>query len=305
METTTTIQVLRSTIGNPVTRKILSGLGYCEKCGKNRIEIALELYLGIRKDACLKCMVAEKTLRGIIIAGGKVFGVSEDNIKQQFSDPSWRKGLANVLTGISYFGVQKPFVTGAPFLIVWDITYACNLKCKHCYANAGKRLSDELTTKEAKHVIDKLDKVSVPILAFSGGEPLVRKDIFQLTKYAHDKGIYISIATNGTLITKEKAKKMKKAGVGFVQISLDGASPKTHDSFRGINGVFDKTIKGIKNCVKENLWVNVATTATKHNYKEISKIIDLCEDLGVKWFMVYNFIPTGRGKFILKNDLTL
>ena len=97
---------------------------------------------------------------------------------------------------------------------------------------------------------------------------------------------------------------MKEAGVGFVQISLDGASAHTHDSFRGINGMFDKTINGIKNCVEENLWVNIATTATKHNYKEISKIIDLCENLGVKWFMVYNFIPTGRGKFILKNDLS-
>lgn len=304
METTTTIQVLKSTIGNPITRKILSGLGYCEVCGKNRIEVALELFVGIRKDACLKCKLAEKTLKGILKTGGKAFGVNEDNLKEQFNHSSWRKGLANVLTGIAHYGVQKPFITGAPLLIVWDITYACNLKCKHCYANAGKKLADELTTQEAKQVIDKLDRISVPILAFSGGEPLVRKDIFELTKYAHNKGIYTSLATNGTLITREKARNMKKAGVGFVQISLDGASSKTHDSFRGINGVFDKTIQGIKNCVEEDFWVNIATTATKYNYNEIPKIIDLCERLGVKWFMVYNFIPTGRGKFISENDLS-
>ena len=139
METTTTIQVLKSTIGNPITRKILSGLGYCDICGKNRIEVALELYVGIRKDACLKCKLAEKTLKGILKTGGKAFGVNEDTLKEQFSHSSWRKGLANVLTGIAYYGVQKPFITGAPLLIVWDVTYACNLKCKHCYAKAGKK----------------------------------------------------------------------------------------------------------------------------------------------------------------------
>ena len=97
---------------------------------------------------------------------------------------------------------------------------------------------------------------------------------------------------------------MKKANIEFIQISLDGANVETHDNFRGVEGVFDKTIQGIKNCVDENLWVNIATTATKYNYREIPNIINLCENLGVKWFMVYNFIPTGRGKFILKNDLT-
>jgi len=112
------------------------------------------------------------------------------------------------------------------------------------------------------------------------------------------------MATNATLITKEKAREMKKAGVEFVQISLDGADAKTHDEFRGIKGVFNKTIEGIKNCVNEGFFVNIATTATKYNYKEIPKIIDLCEELGVNWFMAYNFVPTGRGTFIAENDLS-
>lgn len=268
------------------------------------MEVALELYTGVRKDACFKCKLAEKTIRGILKTGGKAFGVDPKALKEQFSNPSWRKGLANVLTGIAHFGVQRPFVSGAPFLVVWDITYACNLKCKHCYASAGKSLEDELTTGEAKQVIDKLDHASVPIIAFSGGEPLVRKDIFKLTKYAHDKGIYVAVATSATLITKEKAREMKEAGIRFTQISLDGATAETHDNFRGINGVYEKTIQGIKNCVNEGFFVNIATTATKYNYEEIPKIIDLCEELGVNWFMLYNFVPTGRGEFIVKNDLT-
>jgi radical SAM protein with 4Fe4S-binding SPASM domain len=304
LETTTTIQILKSTIGNPLTRRILSGFGFCETCGKNSIEVALELYTNTRNDACLKCKLAEKTIRSILKTGSKAFGVDSTVIREQFSHPSWRKGLANVLTGIARFGIQRPFISGAPFLVVWDITYACNLKCKHCYASAGKSLENELTTEEAKQVIDKLDRATVPIIAFSGGEPLVRKDIFELTQYAADKGIYVAIATNATLITKEKAREMKDAGVRFIQISLDGANAETHDNFRGINGVYEKTIQGINNCVNEGFFVNIAATATKYNYQEIPKIIDLCEQLNVNWFMLYNFVPTGRGEFIAENDLT-
>lgn len=305
METVSTIQLLRSTIGNPFSRNILNKIScYCKTCKKNRTDVALELFTGVRKNACFKCKLAEKALAGILLTGGKTFGIKKDQLKEKFSNPSWRKALSLVLRGIADYGVNKPFITGAPFLVVWDVTYSCNLKCKHCYANAGKKLEDELSTDEAKRVIDILDESSVPIISFSGGEPLVRPDIFELTRYATDKGIYAAIATNGTLITKEKAKEMKKAGIAFTQISLDGAIAKTHDSFRGIDGVFDKTIKGIQNAVEEGFFVNVATTATKNNYKEIPKIIDLCKDLKVEWFMIYNFVPTGRGEFISNNDLS-
>jgi len=304
METTTTVQILKSTIGNPVTRKVLSGFGFCEKCGKNRVEVALELFVGARDTACIKCKLAERVLNGVLKTGGKAFGVNSTVLKEKFSDPSWRKGLANVLTGIARFGVQRPFVPGAPFLVVWDITNACNLRCKHCYANAGKTCADEMSTNEVKQAIDKLDRVSVPIIAFSGGEPLVHPDIFELIHYARRKGIYVAIATNGTLITKETSQRLKESGVGFVQISLDGASAATHDKFRGIPGVFERTIQGIQHCVHEGIFVNIATTATKYNYQEIPRIIDLSEQLGVNWFMIYNFIPTGRGKFISQNDLS-
>ena len=202
------------------------------------------------------------------------------------------------------FGIRKPFTAGAPYQVVWDVTYACNLRCKHCYSTSGVRSEDEMDTSQAKKAIDIMARAGVTILAFSGGEPLVRKDIFELTKYASYKGMYVAIATNATLITKEMARKMKDAGIRFVQISLDGANAKTHDEFRGIKGAFEKTVIGIKNCVEQNFFVEVSTTATQYNYKEIPDIIELCEKLGVNWFMVFNFIPTGRGKFILENDLT-
>lgn len=301
----TTLQTLRATIGNPASRAIIKELSdYCNICEKNRLEVALELYTGQREKACFKCKLAEKAVSPLLFQGAKAFGVSKEDMKNKFMDPSWRRALVNVINGIGTFGIHRPLIPGSPFLIVWDITYACNLNCKHCYASAGKKMADELTTEEAKKVIDQLDRASVPIIAFSGGEPLVRPDLFELTKYAHEKGIYVALATNGTLISRKKAREMKHAGIEFVQISLDSSTAESHDAFRGIDGVFDKTLEGIKNAVAEDFFVNIATTATKGNYNEISKIIELSKNLGVKWFMLYNFVPTGRGKFIAHNDLT-
>lgn len=305
IKTTTTIEVLKATIGNPATRLILKGLSrYCEKDGKNRIEVAVELYTGQRDSACLLCTFAKKIVSKVLEKGGETFGLTDEEVKQRFKDPYWGKALASVVRGIALFGVRQPFTSGAPFQVVWDVTYACNLKCKHCYATAGKAGKDELTTEQAKRAIDIFAKAGVTILAFSGGEPLVRPDIFELTRYAADKGIYVAMATNATLITPEKAEEIRDAGVQFVQISLDGATAETHDTFRGLQGSYEKTLRGIKNCVDNGLFVEVSTTATKHNYNEIPRIIDLSEKLGANWFMVFNFVPTGRGKYIVENDLS-
>jgi radical SAM protein with 4Fe4S-binding SPASM domain len=289
---------------NPVTRKVLKGIScYCKDCKKNRIEVALELFVGKRQNACWKCKAAEKIIEPVLLKGAETFNISVAKLKSKFKDGYWRKGLASVIKGLAEFGVQKPFIPGAPFQVVWDITYACNLRCKHCYATAGKVLEDELSTEEALKTIDELDRLGVTILAFSGGEPLVRKDIFKLTKYASKKGMYVALATNGTLISQQMAKKIKKNGVSYLQISLDGLRD-THNSFRGIDNAFDRTIKGIKNAVKYNFFVNISMTVTKLNYKEVPAVIKLCEELGVDWFMHYNFIPTGRGRDIIKLDIT-
>ncbi len=291
-------------VANPVTRKALKALSsFCPSCGGSRIEVAVELALGYRKDACWKCRMAAKTVEPLLKRGAETFNVSMEELKEKFKDRYWRRGLASVLKGIAVFGVRKPFVPGAPFQVVWDITYACNLRCRHCYATAGKALDDELTTDEALDVIDKLDRLGVTIIAFSGGEPLVRKDIFELAEYAVEKGIYVAIATNGTLITESVARRMRESGVGYVQISLDGRR-ETHDGFRGIDGCYDRAVEGIRNAVKAGLFVNVSMTVTKYNYQDVEHVIRLCEKLGVDWFMHYNFIPTGRGREIAEADIT-
>jgi hypothetical protein len=117
MEIKTTLETLKLTIGNPASRKIIKSISkFCNSCNKNRIEVAIELYSGIRKNSCLKCKLAEKAIGSILKTGGKTFGVNPDEIKQKFKEPSWRKSLTNVLNGIENFGIQKPFVPGAPFL---------------------------------------------------------------------------------------------------------------------------------------------------------------------------------------------
>lgn len=292
-------------IGNPVTRKVLSGMSnYCEKDEKNRLEVALELYVGERENACYKCKMALKPLGSVLKRGAKVFGVSEEELITAFSDSVARKALASVIRGVADHGITRPFVPGAPFQVVWDVTNACNLKCRHCYADAGRARKDELSDEEALKLVDRLSEIGVTIIAFSGGEPLVRRNILDLIERASDNGMYTSIATNGTLISKEKAMELKKAGLRYAQISLDGATAETHDSFRGIPGAFDKTIQGIRNSVDEGFFVSVATTTTKMNLSEVPAIIDLSNDLGVKWFMAFNFVPTGRGRDVLEIDLS-
>ncbi|MBO8180997.1 MAG: radical SAM protein, partial [Archaeoglobus sp.] len=242
-----------------------------------------------------------KVLRRLINAGLKTFGGKEDELKEKLRDAYWRRGFASVLRGIAEFGVRKPFVPGAPFLVVWDLTYACNLRCKHCYSTAGKPWKDELSTEEALKAVDVLAEAGVTALAFSGGEPLIRKDFFEIASYASRKGMFVAVATNGTMITRDVAERMKECGVGFVQISLDGKK-ETHEQFRGIKGIYDRVVEGIKNARDAGLITCISTTATRLNLHDVPEIMDLAEELGVEWFMLYNFIPTGRGSFEL--DLT-
>ncbi|MFQ6125582.1 MAG: radical SAM protein [Candidatus Heimdallarchaeota archaeon] len=298
---------LKSTIDRPIIRAILKLFsGKCDKDRKTHLEVALEQYVEEgRGQACFLCShIVSPLLQWVLRKGSTAFGVSEAQLKERFKNPYARRGLASVIRGISKYGAHRPFVPAAPFLIVWDFTYSCNLHCKHCYASAGTAWKDELSTQEALQVVEELADSGVSIIAFSGGEPLLRKDFFQVVAHAHHCGIFTAVATNGTLLTPKLAEKLKAAQIGYVQISLDGATPATHDAFRGIPGVFQKTIQGIKNCHKAGIFVEVATTVTIFNYREVPAIIDLCRTIGVDWFMHYNFIPTGRGDFITDNDLS-
>ncbi len=305
MDTKTAVQLFGKLAEITPIRAALRKMGeYCHEDGRSRLEIALELYTGIRNKACLKCRMAEKNVSALLSLGGNAFGADSEEMRAAFKDKYWRRGLANVVKGVSLFGVRKPFVPGAPFQVVWNVTDSCNLRCKHCYANAGQNPGMDLSTEDAKRVIDRISEWGVVVLAFSGGEPLIRRDILELARHSSSRGLYTAIATNGVLLTREMCSALREAGVEYLQISLDGAKAETHDSFRGLDGMFNRTVNGIKNAVEAGFFVNIATTVTRHNLEEIPDMISLCEDLGVDWFMMYNFVPTGRGRFIGENDLS-
>jgi len=291
--------MLRATVGNPLSRFFIKRL-----VTKKRLEKILEKYANPKIKLGSVCSLYYPLVKAIINSGARAFGVPEEKMKNFFQERIHRRGLCSVLKGIAHYGITKPQNLLAPFLVVWDITYACNLKCKHCYSNAGKKLKNELSDEEVKRIIDELDEIGVVAIAFSGGEPLVRKNFFEIARYASSKGFYVAVATNGTMITEEVARKMKESGIRYVEVSLDGASPETHDSFRGIEGAFEKAVEGIKNAKEQGMMTAIATTITTHNYYEVEDLIELALKLGVDRFIHFNFIPTGRGEKIVNEDLT-
>jgi radical SAM protein with 4Fe4S-binding SPASM domain len=183
-----------------------------------------------------------------------------------------------------------------PRLIFWEVTKGCNLRCIHCRATATELSSPtDLPTARALEIIDQIADFSNPILVLSGGEPLYRTDIFDLAKYATDRGIRVALATNGTLVTKDVAKKIVDAGVKRVSISLDGADSLTHDTFRGIPGAFDAAIYGMKNLQELGMSVQINMTIAKHNAKQLPKVLDLARNLGADALHTFLLVPVGCG----------
>lgn len=293
---------VKSWLGNPISRSLLKLVSARGKNG-SRLDLALRKYAGENVNLGFADKISYLIVKTAISKGSKPFNISKEEIKLFLKEPFVRRGVTNIIEGVAHFGVQRPQTCAVPFLIVWDFTHACNLKCKHCYQEADKTMPDELSTEEAKRAIDQLAEAGVPAIAFSGGEPLTRKDFFEVAKYAKDKEFYVSLATNGTLITKEVAQKLKKI-VDYVEISMDGFE-SMHDNFRGIRGVWKMTYNGIKNCVDVGLDTCVATTVTKWNLEDIPKLIDFVEkDLKANRMIFFNFIPTRRGKNIADRDIS-
>ncbi len=191
-------------------------------------------------------------------------------------------------------------------IISWNMTKDCNLYCKHCYREAGPNAKekDELSTSESKKLIEGIKRAGFKILVFSGGEPLLREDLYELTEYAHSLGLIPALGTNGSLITKEVAAKLKKSKVHALAISLDSLDEEKHDAFRQAKGSFQRTIKGIKESIKAGLKVQINTTVTKSNLEEITKITDYIGDLGGHSHHPFFLVEVGRGKNIGKEGLS-
>lgn len=187
-------------------------------------------------------------------------------------------------------------------LVVWNTTNRCNLKCKHCYIGAEDRpYEGELTNAEARAFIDDLAAMQVPVLLFSGGEPLVRPDLYELGTYAAAKGLRPVISTNGTLITSEVARKIKEAGFQYVGVSIDGR-PEIHDQFRGMPGAFRRAVEGIRNSLAAGNKTGIRFTVNRLNYQDLESVLDLVEQERIPRFCMYHLVYAGRGKEMVEFD---
>ena len=191
-----------------------------------------------------------------------------------------------------------------PRLIFWEVTKGCNLRCIHCRASATELSSpSDLSTPRALEIISQIAEFANPILVLSGGEPLYRADIFNLARFATDKGLRVALATNGTMVTREIARRIVDAGVKRVSISLDGADSLTHDTFRGIPGAFDAAVYGLRNLKDLGMSVQINMTIARHNARQLPKVLELARGLGADALHTFLLVPVGCGVNIAQEQM--
>jgi radical SAM protein with 4Fe4S-binding SPASM domain len=194
-------------------------------------------------------------------------------------------------------------VSQGPRIVAWNTTLRCNLRCGHCYIDANRATSEtELSTTEGEQVIDQIAALGRSILVLSGGEPLLREDIFDLASYATKKGLIATLGTNGTLIDDAVAKRIFDAGIRKVAISIDSSSSEVHDQLRGVQGAWNKAVEGIKACNRNGVGVQFNVTLTQQNQADLEAILTLAKSLNVTDVHLFFLVPTGRAKTM--QDLT-
>ncbi len=189
-------------------------------------------------------------------------------------------------------------------VVVWNAGQRCNLKCVHCYSQSQDRpYPDELSTAEGKRLIEDLAEFGSPVILFSGGEPLLRNDLLELAERAIGLGLRAVISTNGTLIDERMAGRLKKIGLSYVGVSLDGMR-ETHDRFRGVKGAFDAALKGIRACQEAEIKVGLRFTMNRRNAMDIPLIFDLLEEENIPRVCFYHLVYSGRASRLRNEDLS-
>lgn len=189
-------------------------------------------------------------------------------------------------------------------IVVWNVGRRCNLRCIHCYSQSHNReYSGELSHDEGLKLIDDLASFGAPVLLFSGGEPLMRSDIFELIDYARERGMRAVLSTNGTLISPEVASRLKELGLSYVGVSLDGLK-ETNDRFRGVTGAFDAALEGIRNCREAGIKVGLRFTMNRRNAQDIPGIFDLLIEENIPRVCFYHLVYAGRGSKLVEEDLS-
>ena len=193
--------------------------------------------------------------------------------------------------------MPKEFI---PKWIAWETTQRCNLRCVHCRCSSDmEALEGDFTTEEAKKFIDDIVEFCSPVLVLSGGEPLLRRDIFEIARYGTDKGLRMCMATNGTLIDDTVCEKIKSSGIRIVSLSLDGSKAEIHDNFRNCPGAFDGILRGAEMLKKHGIEFIINSSFTKRNQHDIANVFRLAKELGATAWYMFMIVPTGRGETIM------
>jgi 12,18-didecarboxysiroheme deacetylase len=188
-------------------------------------------------------------------------------------------------------------------VVVWNTTRRCNLRCVHCYAESEDRgYSGELDTGEGEALLDDLASFGVPVILFSGGEPMLRPDLPRLIRHATGRGLRAVVSTNGTVIDRERAQVLRDAGVAYVGISLDGLGD-VNDRFRRVPGAFRRALEGVAACMEAGVKVGLRFTITRHNARDVGGIFDLVEKEGIERACFYHLVYAGRGSRLVEEDL--
>ncbi|UCB50154.1 MAG: heme b synthase [Deltaproteobacteria bacterium] len=189
-------------------------------------------------------------------------------------------------------------------LVAWEMTRSCNLNCVHCRAAAERGpYPGELDTEKGFQILDQIAQVGQPIVILTGGEPLLREDVFELAQHGTLLGLRMVMATNGTLVTPEIAERMKSSGIKRVSVSIDGANAEEHDQFRNVSGAFDASLKSIEWLKKAGIEFQINTTVTRHNVHQVADILDLAVHLGAVAHHIFLLVPTGRARDMVNQEI--
>ncbi|MEI7836137.1 MAG: radical SAM protein, partial [Planctomycetota bacterium] len=216
------------------------------------------------------------------------------------------RGLVIVARSVAEFGLTEPQRFVAPLFAVWNLTNRCNLACRHCYQDSEKKpLAGELTLEEKLDLVDQMGHAHMPMLALSGGEPTLSPDLIPVISRAASHGMHLTMATNGTTLTPERTAELAAAGLRYVEISLDSVDPARHDAFRGVPGMWEKSVRGAQAVVATpGLRLGIAMCVHQGNFHEVPAMLRFAEELGAGCFAHFNFIPVGRGLRMVEGDIT-
>jgi radical SAM protein with 4Fe4S-binding SPASM domain len=291
-------------LARPAVRTLLALLTRRNRAGRCYLEEVFETY-DAPDVGLLRRLIYAVPHRAIEVFRRRA-GVRREVLRDQvLHHRPTARALVNTARSIAHFGLMVPQRFYSPLIVVWNYTQACNLTCRHCYQNAGhKPAGDELTTEQKLDLVDQMAHEYVPFLAIAGGEPLVARDIWQVLEHCRRRGVHTTVATNGTLLTRDVCRRLADCGVKYVEVSLDSIDPEQHDRFRGLRGAWKRSVEGMRNAAATpGLRCGLACCVTRQNYDQVEDLIRLAKDLGCTTFVHFNFIPVGRGRAMAETDI--